>query len=124
MSRSITSPALCWPGQIHIPDALSWPQYLAWQDGIAKLVEQPAIAGAAEGAVTAAQIAANDQSVSLMLPAICVCVERWELGGGFPAAVTPQTFPATPREASLKLLAAIVGAINDLVVEADHVPNA
>lgn len=119
MPKIIPSPTKRWPGTITLPDALTYPQYLAWRNSLATVVE---LSG--PNPVPIGDLAANERLVTAMLPGVCACVSRWELGGSFPVSVTPHTFPATPRTASFALLVTLIEAINQLVTETDELPNA
>lgn len=110
MSRVIVSPVARWAGSVTLADPLTFPQLAAWQQAV-----QAASAAVERGAVQA-------EADGALLAGVCACVERWELAG-LPAAVTPETFPATPRVASGRLLRWLIEQITALIVEADDVPN-
>lgn len=118
MSKLIPSPVQRWPGTITLPDSLNFTQYFAWQESLASV---EALAGKEKLLVS--DLAANEKLAHAMLPGVCACVEKWDLQN-FPAHVGPDSFPATPRESSFLLLAALIAAINQLVTETDEVPNA
>ena len=110
----IPSPCKRWPGQIILPDYLTLPQYKAWHDAVAQLENTGA---------TNLDIAGDARLAGIILPGVLACVERWELEN-FPKVVTVENFPATPRAASFKLLAAVIGRITQLVTEEDELPPA
>jgi len=116
MTRIIASPVAKWPGKIHLADPLTYPQYAAWWDAL-----QAATAGKA--GLTIGDLAKDPRLVNATLPGLLACVERWELTG-FPEVVTAETFPATPRGASVRLLIAVLNAVNEIVTESDAIPNA
>ena len=109
MSKVITSPVRKWPGTVTLADPLTFPQFMAWRK-----------------AMTNAKELMDEKDVSPMdeavLPGICACVEEWHLNGQ--TQYTPETFPATPRRASNKLVAWLVDEISSLVTEAEEIPNA
>lgn len=57
-----------------------------------------------------------------MLPAICLCVSKWELFG-FPETVTPDNFPATPRPESHKLIKWLFDEIYKVYLGELEIPN-
>lgn len=57
------------------------------------------------------------------LPAICACVEKWELEN-FPNDVTPETFPASPRLDTAKLIEWLFYEIRLVYFGDLSVPNA
>lgn len=113
MPKSIPSPAKCWPGEVELPDALSYPQYIVWEQAVAEAAAQT------RAPLTLGAASANPAVARAMLPGVCACVSAWRLGGSWPAQVTPATFPATPRQASVRLLFVLMAAISQLVEEAD-----
>jgi hypothetical protein len=118
MGRIIKSPAKCWPGQVVLPDALTFPQYIAWKDALSD-VERLKVNSEV---ITVGDIATDEKLLLAVLPGVIACVERWELDN-FPINITADTFPATPRDASYVLLSAVMVEINALATQADAVPN-
>lgn len=57
------------------------------------------------------------------IPAICACVEEWNLGN-FPKTVTPETFPASPRLDTTKLIEWLFYEIRLVYFGDLSVPNA
>ena len=107
MSKVVTSPVKKWPGTVTLADPLSFPQALAFEDAI--------------DAVRALEDPSTQRVNYTLLPAVLMCVEKWELEGlGNP----PDPFPATPAQASAQLLAWLVGEVSALFREAEDVPNA
>lgn len=109
MSKTITSPVPKWPGTVQLADPLTFPQYMAWKDGILKAREL-------------GDSVSQDDFDRAMLPGLCACVEKWELQGL--GQVSPETFPATPRKSSAKLVAWLLNEVTVLIREADDIPNA
>ena len=105
-------PSARYGGSVELHDPLTFPQYLAWKDAV-----DTAEPHRGEGGNYTLYCQA-------LLPGICACVEKWELtdkqSGASLGALTPATFPATPRISSDKLLAWLVGGIGSLVSEADE----
>ena len=101
----LTSPVKRFSGTVEIPDALTFPEYVAWENGFTGM--------SGESYTVTAQA---------LLPAICMIVKGWKLDN-FPEKVTPDTFPATPPAAVAQLLAWLVGEILR-VVEGSDDPNA
>lgn len=114
MTKVITSPVDRWPGTITLPDYLSFPQEAEWEDAIEA-------AGGEELALIDA--ASKPRPAMALLPAILGIVQEWRLEG-FPEYPTLDTFPATPKLSSARLLAWIIGEIAALYEEAITVPLA
>lgn len=110
MGKVIPSPVKRWPGTVTLCDPLTFPQLIAFQNALG------AAKAAADRGATQAEIDAA------YLPGLLGCVEKWDLAG-FPDAVTPATFPSTPMRASAVLVRTLVGAVVELITEADDVPN-
>jgi hypothetical protein len=109
MSKIVQSPAPRWPGTVTVSSPIGLKQFIefsaAWEAGKAQT---------------------GDYSVYMheVLPGILACVEKWDLGGDFPKAVTPDTFPAVPFKQSAALFAALLTAIWGDAQEAEEAPNA
>lgn len=110
MPKPISSPSSRWPGSVVLADPLTLPQALAWEKAIR-------ISQALSGDITM-----TDLNYA-MLPGVCACVDKWELEGL--GQLTPDTFPATPRKASMELLGWLIGEITRVYVgeEAKADPN-
>lgn len=110
MSKRIESPVKRWPGYVVLSDPLTFPMVYAFED-----------------ALNAVQIAKDDLTTTradqLILPGMLACVEEFELEG-FPTHPTAETFPATPRIPSNRLIAWLVSEISKLYQEASTIPNA
>lgn len=88
--RTVESPVKEFPGKVTLPDYLSMPQVLAYERAIRE-------ASALE------ENATQSDYDSLMVHAICECVQEWELEGF--DEIGPSNFPFSPRVASSKLIA-------------------
>ena len=108
MSKTITSPVKEFTGTVKLPDRLTMPQALTFEQSVADV---QSLAEVEEGTRT--------KFDSIMLGAICECVEEWNLDGF--EELAPDTFPATPRVASAELVAWLYGEIAKLY--SPDVPN-
>ncbi len=110
MPQRISSPSSRWPGFVTFADPLTLPQALAW-----------------EKAIKSAQVDRDNATVTdynyAVLPGICACVDKWELEGL--GVLTPDTFPATPRKASIEFIAWLMEQISRIYIgeEAKADPN-
>ena len=111
MPKTITSPVDKWPGTVTLHDPLTFPQVLAFQDAIDEV-------RGLSGEPTVSRVNYT------MMSGVCICVEAWDLSGGFPEHPTPETFPATPRTSSAELASWLISEITDLFAEANEVPLA
>lgn len=107
MSQVITSPVKRFPGSVTIAQPLTFPQFKAWTR---------ALTGAQE--ISRANGLQSDYDAAL-LPGLLACVENWGLEN-VPAAPTVESFPATPRQASQKLVAWLVHEIATVANEAEE----
>jgi hypothetical protein len=105
--KTITSPVKRFPGTVTIPDALTFPQAIAWEK-----------AGIAASALKANPEATDAEYWQAWMPGITAVVETWNLTG-----FDPQKPPATPRLSIAQLVSWLVGEISTLYTEADEVPN-
>lgn len=105
MSKTIESPVKEFPGSVELPDRLTMPQALAFEQSIrdGQSLEE----------------ASQTQYDSVMVEAICTCVEEWNLEDF--GQLAPDTFPATPRIASAELIAWLYGEI--ITLYNPDVPN-
>lgn len=111
MGKVITSPVKRYAGTVTLAYPLTYPQYSAWRKAVETL----------PGGVTWGETIGNDDLVLAILPGVCACVETWGLAG-MGEHVTPETFPATPRIASARLLIWLIGEINKIIAEEDESP--
>ena len=118
MSKRIVSPVARFPGAVTLHDPLTFPQYIAWEAAVREVT-----AGAEQNGNSDVLLEASLQA--RFLPGICACVEQWEIqvNADAPRPLTPDTFPATPRLASVQLIAWLVGEISALLAEAEVVPK-
>ena len=97
MSKTITSPVKEFPGTVILPNHLTMPQALAYERAIR------------DGSALIEQEASQSEYDAVMVGAICECVEEWKLDDF--GQLAPDTFPATPRQASAELIAWLFGEI-------------
>lgn len=105
MARVIISPVKQFPGEIELPDALTFPQYIAYQD-----------------ALQAAREESGARQNYALLPGLLACVLAWRLER-VPEHPTVETFPASPPVAVSRLLAWIIGEVSQMIYAADDSPN-
>jgi len=110
MPKIVVSPSSRWPGKVTLSSPMSLPQAIAW-----------------ERAIRDVQALNKDVTITevnyALLPAICGCVEKWELEGM--GDITPDTFPATPRKESVELITWLTNEISRIYIgeEAKADPN-
>lgn len=112
MTKVITSQSAIWSGSVHIADPMTMPQVKLVEDVLRFTIEDKNENGKVFLSVV-------DET---MLPAICACVEKWELRN-FPTTVTPDTFPATPRKESHELIAWLFREIYKVFIGETAIPN-
>jgi hypothetical protein len=112
MSRVVPSPVAAWPGTVTLAEPLTFPQLIAYQ-GAAREAK-----GVQDNNGTFAEW------FYAILPGILACVEKWELGGGFPDGVTADTFPATPEDDSQALIGTLLRELRAARAGPQAVPNA
>jgi len=105
MSKTIVSPVEEFPGTVKLPDRLTMPQVLAFEQSIKD-------SQALENGTPA-------EYDAIFLKAIFACVESVELDGY--ETVSEDNFPATPREKSAELIAWMFGSV--LKLYNPEVPN-
>lgn len=89
MSKRVVSLSSRWPGAVVLSDPMTLPQAITWERAIRDIQNR-----SDEATITDVNY--------IMLPAICACVEKWELEGL--GDLTPDTFPASPRMKSIELI--------------------
>lgn len=105
----ITSPVSRWPGTVSL-------RLPSWELA-AKWAKATHAAGGDDKTVLEYQNA--------YIPCVLAWVEKWELGGNFPADPTPETLPVKPLDDALHLVGWLIGEINRLLLEDDPPdPNA
>ena len=95
--KTITSPVKEFPGTVKLPDRLTMPQALEFERSISdaqNLIEDNA---------------SQTEFDSVMVGVICNCVQEWALDNL--DQLSPETFPATPRQASAELVSWLYGEI-------------
>jgi hypothetical protein len=110
MSKVITSPVEKWPGTVTLSDPLTFEQAIAVEKAF------DAVRELGEG------VSHTEQDLAL-IPAVVACVELWKLEG-LSERVTVDTFPATPRRSSARLIAWLVTEIGKLFAESEELPLA
>ena len=100
-----------WKGSVEIADPLTIPQAKAIEAGMAK----PEITDGQDRV----WLSLIDE---MQLPALMACVTNWELSN-FPAKVTADTFPASPRGKSHELIDAIFRELMKVYFGEAIVPN-
>jgi hypothetical protein len=100
--KTITSPVSRYPGEVVLPDFLTLPQLIAFEKAIA----------AAEALREGGSMSEHRYA---LLPGLCACVSEWRLTDGRTGAnlgpLTADTFPASPRDASARLMTWLIGEI-------------
>lgn len=109
MSKAITSPIERWAGSVTIADPLTIPQ--------AHLIEAGLHRPESDGEKV--WLTVIDE---MRLPAIMACVEKWELEN-MPQPVTVETFPASPRGDSHKLIEWLFNQILQVYFGEALIPN-
>lgn len=109
MSKLLTSPVKRYPGTVQLSEPMSMPQYFAFRDA---RNEAAKFAGADDADWAELQQA--------MLPGIMACVEKWELEG---LNIPPETFPSSPRMASIRLCTWLFDEIAKIFVDEEELPN-
>jgi hypothetical protein len=111
MSKIVTSPLQRWSGSVVIADPLTIPQAQAIEAGMSK----PEAGDDGRLWLTVID--------KMQLPAILACVEKWDLAN-MPETVTIDTFPASPRADSHKLIDWLFSEIRGVYFGEASVPNA
>lgn len=108
MPKVIESPVKRWAGRVTIADPLTLPQAQAIEASLDKSGDIKTV----DGKLWLSTIDENK------LPAVMVCVEKWELSN-----FTPDPFPASPRVDSHKLIDWIYSEIIKVYSGEAEVPN-
>ena len=109
MPKRLTSPVARFPGDVVLADPLNFEQAMAFEDAL--------------GAVRSLENATRTRINATMLPAVLVCVARWEING-IASEPTLANFPATPRAESAALIAWLTGEISKLYQDTQTIPPA
>jgi hypothetical protein len=110
VSKVITSPVKRFPGTVTLSDPLTFPQAIAFEDGLAAVRSDREA-----GSITKVRFA--------LLPGVLACVEAWRLGN-FPESPSVDSFPSTPRQSVAELIDWLVGEVSALYQESEEVPLA
>lgn len=132
MSKILESPVKKWPGTVVIPDFLTIPQAIAWEDALEdarSLLPDIEFEYKEDGSLDFSKFTLEhykfmgiSQSLKYenkMLPGIKACVESWNLTG-----FDVNNFPATPRQARVDLFTWLISEIMALYRDETEVPNA
>ena len=117
MGKQIESPVKRWPGKVLLRYPTPLEPYEIWQACIEKIVGENAT-------ITNTDVAISPALLREMLPGICAMVDEWHIGGDFPKAVTPETYPLLPRLPSMKMTVWLISEINAIIAEEDDIPLA
>ncbi len=107
MPKTVTSPVEKFPGKVTLAEPLTMPMVLEFEKAIAEGLEL--------------KDARQSEYDMIMVPAICACVEEWNLEGL--GDLNPDTFPGSPRKASAKLVSWLTREITALYRDAEDAPN-
>lgn len=115
MSKVVTSPVTHWLGTVVLAHPLNYRQYNAWKDALENAT--------ADSSETLKFVDLLNDSVRFekLIPGLCAVVETSNLAG-LPL-LTPETFPATPRQQAMDLALWLLNETLDVVTEAETVPN-
>jgi hypothetical protein len=104
-------------GYVVLPDALNYPQLIAWQDAIDDM-----LATSKSDSLTWDAATANPRTAQYIVTALCSIVREWRLTG-LPERMTIDTFPATPRVQSVLLIAWLGGLVAGLFSGSEETPE-
>lgn len=130
--KVLESPVKLWPGTITLPDFLTLPQAIEWEDALndaEDLIPEIDFEKDENGKLITKNMSKKDLRVLTMrnkskyanalIPGIKACVIEWNLQG-----FDPNNWPATPRQSRIDLVNWIVSNIAELYKEASEIPNA
>jgi hypothetical protein len=106
MSKVITSPVQRFPGTVTLPDFLTFPQAIAWEEA-----SREAEALKKDGAVAA-------RSIQAWTKGITAVVQEWNLTG-----FSVEPFQSTPRAEVVRLCSWLIDEITRLYEDTDAIPN-
>ena len=130
--KTIDSTIKGFTGKVHFCDPLNYGQVIAIEDAKDAAAEDlPASAfltklneiqekNDEQGAPIRASW--NSRYNHLFIPAICKCVEKWEIEG-FPEEVTPDNFPMSPRNESNQLVSFLFAELEKIYIGEIDIPN-
>jgi len=119
MTKEITSPVKKFSGTVVLLDPIPFPAFIEWK----KSIDEAQKLKGSDEALTNGEAISEPELTSALLPGLCACVVEWHLEG-LPEHVTPDVFPATPRMASMRLMAWLLGEIAALIAGEEEIPNA
>lgn len=126
MSKRIISTVKKFPGSVTFCEPLNLAQVFAIEDAKDAIVDQPDSKFLVKIQELAGkeyqQITWSSRGDALFLPAICLCVEKWELEG-LPENVTPDNFPMTPRVDSSALVNWLWSELDKIYTGEIDIPN-
>ena len=111
MGKKVKSTIKRFPGSVTLYEPLTFPMVIAFEESIKQ----------GKALIEGGETMQSEYDFSL-LPAICQCVEEWNLEGL--GDLTPENFPASPRKSSNELVAWLVLEIMQGFFEDDDDPNA
>ena len=124
MSKVINSPAEKWPGTVTLCDKLTAPQVFAIEDALDETAEiEPSAFKSVVGKKNKVQLKWQSRLNYAYLPAIILCVEKWELED-FPKDVERDTFPSIQSIDATELISTLFLELMDIYKEETTVPNA
>lgn len=109
MPKTITSPVERFPGTLVIADPMTFQQAIAVEKSW-------------RAATTLGDGASVAEYQAAWLPGLCACVVECQLDGM--TELTPDTFPATPRTESAKLISWLIGEVVKVYGGGSDDPNA
>jgi len=114
MSKVITSAVKRFPGTVTLVYPFTYPVYTAWKNAVKQF----------EPGTRIGTVSLDDDMVQIAIQGICACIEKWdieEIKGEAPrGTVTPETFPASPRISSARLISWLMSEINKVIAEEDE----
>ena len=116
MTKTIVSPVDKFPGSVVMPDFLTLPQVIAFEDANEKINEL-------RGSVPEGGSVKRSRLDEINLPVILAIVESWHIVG-IDEKPTIENMPLTPRLASAKLIAWLMSEITGLYIGENEIPNA
>lgn len=123
--KVIESPVKKWPGTVTLPDYLTVPQAVEWEEAFdnANAILPECEPLSKDKPLSKEQAELIDTRLSakwlgLLLPGIKACVLEWNLQG-----LDPDNFPATPKTARIELVAWLIKEIGKLY-SGIEIPNA
>lgn len=117
MTKVIKSPSTIWTGSVHFADPLTMPQVHEIEKAM-DLTSPEELKQFADDNGKVKKLVVDERQ----LPAILACVEKWEIES-FPATVTLETFPATPRGQSHEFIRWLFSEIYKIYIGEIAIPN-